>query len=180
MRKALLVIFSLAYPIIIYFGLQYWQPKYLVVILLLLFLLRLNSAVSFKYEKIIFAAVLAILLVYTWLSNHALGIRLYPVVVSFSMLALFSYSLIKPPSMIERFARISEPDLPIEAIAYTRKVTKVWVVFLSFNGVVALITALFCSDKLWALYNGFIVYLLMGLLFLIEYIVRLNVRKNHG
>lgn len=179
MQNLLLLVISVCYPFLIYYGLQYWQPKYLTIIFLFLFLFRLQSPSSIRYEKIILGIILTILFAYTWLSNHALGIRLYPVFMNCMMLAAFGYSLLNPPTMIERFARMSEPNLPPKAVAYTRVVTKVWLVFFTVNLFFSLITAIFCSDKAWALYNGFVAYMLMGLLFLIEYLVRIRVRKNY-
>ena len=42
----------------------------------------------------------------------------------------------------------------------------------------ALATALWASDKTWALYNGLIAYLLMGALFAGEWLVRGRVRAR--
>jgi uncharacterized membrane protein len=42
----------------------------------------------------------------------------------------------------------------------------------------ALYTALFTSMATWTLYNGLIAYLLMGLLFAGEYLVRLRVKAR--
>ena len=46
-----------------------------------------------------------------------LPLKLYPVLVNAALLGVFAYSLISPPSMIERFARIREPDLPAGPLA---------------------------------------------------------------
>ena len=94
------------------------------------------------------------------------------------MLAVFGYSLFHPPSVVERLARLQEPDLPPSGVAYTRQVTKVWCVFFVLNGVAAAFTALYCSDAVWALYNGLIAYVLMGCLMGIEWCVRQQVRRR--
>ena len=86
------------------------------------------------------------------------------------MLALFSFSLFRPPSIVEQMTRLKEPDFPTAAVSYTRKVTMVWCGFFAFNGAVALYTVLQTDMDLWAIYNGFISYCLMGLLFAGEYI----------
>ncbi|MEN3293994.1 MAG: hypothetical protein V7642_3247 [Burkholderiales bacterium] len=114
-------------------------------------------------------------------SNALLPLKLYPVLVNAVMLSLFGYTLISPPSMIERLARLREPYLPSEAIVYTRRVTQVWCGFFVINGAIALATALWASPAIWSLYNGVIAYLLMGLLFGVEYLVRLRLkRRNHA
>lgn len=80
--------------------------------------------------------------------------------------------------MIERFARLHEPDLPESGVRYTRKVTFVWCAFFILNGAAALWTALQASLELWALYNGLIAYVLMGALLGGEFLVRGFVRKR--
>jgi uncharacterized membrane protein len=80
--------------------------------------------------------------------------------------------------MIERIARIREPNLPDAAVRYTRIVTEVWCLFFVLNAV-ALYTALAADIEVWALYNGVIAYVLMGLLFAGEYLVRRRVQRGH-
>jgi uncharacterized membrane protein len=101
------------------------------------------------------------------------------VFVNAALLSAFIYSLIVPPSMVERFARLREPELTVAAMYYTRRVTQIWCVFFAINGAIALITALWASAALWTIYNGFIAYLLMGLLFTGEYLVRWRFRLRH-
>ena len=105
-------------------------------------------------------------------------VKLYPVWVNVVMLAVFGYSLFHPPSVVERLARLQEPDLPASGVAYTRQVTKVWCVFFVLNGAAAAFTALYCTDAVWALYNGLIAYVLMGCLMGIEWCVRQQVRRR--
>ncbi|EXJ46560.1 putative dNA gyrase subunit B [Vibrio parahaemolyticus VPTS-2010_2] len=94
------------------------------------------------------------------------------------MLCVFAFSLKQPQSIIERLARLQEPELPPSGVAYTRKVTMVWCVFFVLNAAFALYTC-FLPVKIWTLYNGLISYLLAGSLFAGEWIVRQFVRKEH-
>lgn len=105
-----------------------------------------------------------------------LAMRLYPVLMNVAMLGVFAWSLVKPPSMIERFARLMEPNLPEEGVRYTRKVTWAWCGFFVVNAAVALWTALAASLEIWAFYNGVLAYVLMGLLLGGEFLVRRIVR----
>jgi uncharacterized membrane protein len=100
------------------------------------------------------------------------------VLVNLVMLGLFSWTLLSPPSLIERLARLKEPDLPPSGVHYTRRVTQVWCGFFVLNGSIAAYTALYSSLATWTLYNGLISYLLMGLLFGGEFLLRLHVRKQ--
>ncbi len=88
------------------------------------------------------------------LKDHA-WLKLYPVFMSLGALFIFASTLIRPPSMIERFARLAEPNLPEEGVEWTRQVTKVWCGFFCINAVIALITVFFAPMKIWVLYNGF-------------------------
>ncbi|MDD4916151.1 MAG: hypothetical protein PHW13_14090, partial [Methylococcales bacterium] len=81
-------------------------------------------------------------------------------------------------SLIERLARIQHPDLPPEGVIYTRRVTQIWCAFFVVNGGIALATALWSSIELWSLYNGLIAYVLMGILFVGEYLVRMKTQKH--
>lgn len=128
--------------------------------------------------KVLAALVFALLLA-SITFDVEIGLLFYPVVINSALAIVFLYSLSNPPPVIERLARLTQSDLPEHAIAYTRTVTKVWLVFFIVNGLVAAYTALFTSLATWTLYNGLIAYLLMGALFTVEYLVRLRVQKRY-
>lgn len=167
----------LLYPVAVYFGLQYFEPRMLGLLLLCALVLRFSLLVkSIQLNQLkplvgisIASALIGLLIVFF---NEPFYVRLNPVVINLSLFVLFSYTLYKPPSMIERFARLQSPELPVEAISYTRSVTKIWCVFFVFNLCVSSYTTLYSSLEIWTLYNGFIAYILMGCIFVIEYIVR--------
>ena len=96
----------------------------------------------------------------------------WPVLVSGALLVAFLLSLRGGRSMVEGFARLRKPDLSPAEVAYCRAVTWVWCAFFVANGVVAAGLALSGRHDLWAIYTGAIAYVLMGLLFAVEYGVR--------
>ncbi|MBW8309794.1 MAG: hypothetical protein K0M45_09235 [Candidatus Paracaedibacteraceae bacterium] len=104
---------------------------------------------------------------------------LYPVAINLMVAGAFGVSLLYPPSLIERIARQMKHNLDERGIAYTRQVTKVWFGFGLMNTGISFLTALHGDLKIWALYNGFISYLLMGSLFIVEYSVR-QYRRHHN
>lgn len=175
--KIAVAVVVLLYPIAIYFGLQQFEPKYLALSLAALVVLRASITKSpiIKAVKGLWAIILVAGLsvaAFSFFSNSDLGLKLYPVIISAGFLVVFAYSLSQPPTIIERLARLQEPDLPPEGVTYTRKVTQVWCVFFVFNILVALYTVIFSSTEVWTLYNGLISYLLMGTLFLGEMLYR--------
>lgn len=187
MPTALLALLALVYPVLVYVGLLHFSPKWIgmaVAVLLVLRLLLLQKKMQQKFttdmRRSLYPAILLAIgcALASFFLNHAGALKLIPVVINFACLIGFAGTLRHPPSMIERFARLQEPDLTDTAIAYTRQVTKVWCLFFIVNGGIALYTALFSDMAVWTLYNGLIAYLLMGLLFAGEYLVRLRVKAR--
>lgn len=167
---AVVAVLTLAYPLVVYFGIGRVNPAWMAVLLVVVATLRALASPD-RYWW--FAAAAAVLLaVAAMLGNDWLPLKLYPVLVNAVLLTVFAFSLGYPPTIIERLARLHEPDLPASGVLYTRRVTQVWCGFFVVNGAIALATALYASEATWALYNGCIAYLLMGLLFAGEWIVR--------
>ena len=110
-----------------------------------------------------------------WYFNSQRMLLLYPVLVNLALFFLFFGSLYGKRTVVERFARFRTPDLTEEAVTYTRIVTKCWSIFFVVNGSIAYVTGHYFSLDVWVLYNGFIAYIVMGLLFGIEFLVRMRV-----
>jgi uncharacterized membrane protein len=175
--KAVLIVLSIAYPFIVYWGLQHYQAAKLLPLLLILLALRWLTGQRSAERRILIAILVSVLVIaVSW--GYQLGLKFYPVMVNLGFLILFAGSLISPPSFVERLARMREPDLSPEGVAYTLKVTWMWSGFFLINGIIAAFTALWASTELWTLYNGFIAYLLIGILAGGEWIVRRRVMGN--
>ena len=176
--RVLAILITLLFPLALWLGEGRVAPSWLAALLLLAGLARLPTAAPSGATRY-WAGGAILLAISAFWSGGLLPLRFYPVLVNAAFLAVFAYSLIAPPSMIERLARLREPDFPAAAIAYTRRVTQVWCVFFTLNGAVALYTALFASMAQWSFYNGFLAYLLMGLLFAGEYCARCYFKRRH-
>jgi hypothetical protein len=74
--------------------------------------------------------------------------------------------------MVERLARLVDPDLPDFCVPYCRKVTIAWCCFLAVNAVCAGLLAWLAPFEWWALYTGLISYLLLGAGFAVEFMLR--------
>jgi uncharacterized membrane protein len=171
---AALLVVSLAYPVVVYLALGHVSPRW---IALLLVGLALARAWVTRESFWLGAAVLATVLAAASFFGERWGpLKLYPALVNLLMLGLFSMSLWRGPSMVERLARLRESNFPPAAIAYTRRVTQVWCGFFVVNGLVAVATALWASAAVWALYNGLLSYVAMGVLMGGEWLVRRRVR----
>ncbi len=179
MRNLLWVALTATYPLLVYLGLAHAEPRVMALLLLVLGLARFATARGSRQALVVAFAGLG-LAAFTALSNDALPLKLYPVAVNAALLLIFGLSLWKGPTVVERLARLHEPQLDAVGVAYTRRVTQVWCAFFVVNGGIALATALWASEQLWALYNGLIAYGLIGLLMGAEWLVRRRVRARRS
>ncbi|HHS9716756.1 TPA: hypothetical protein ACTW8L_000120 [Klebsiella quasipneumoniae subsp. quasipneumoniae] len=175
-------ILLLAWPFIIWFGLAHNSLQGLLPLMALMLFLRFRQtrrragALS-VVTQIVAVAGMTLCIASYLLKNHQL-LLFYPVVVNSVMLAVFGGSLWSRMPIIERLARLREPDLPERAVRYTRRVTQIWCAFFIINGGIALFTALYGDLSLWTAWNGMISYLLMGTLMAGEWLVRQRVIKR--
>ena len=156
----------LSYPFIVFVFLQ----KQFSLRLLSFFLIGMaffNFAQN-KQKNIFFLVCLLSCLLFC--INNALFLKIYPVLMN-AMIGLgFALSLRTTP-LITVFAQKMHYNMTDEVINYTRKATVAWAIFMFFNMLCSLITV-FMSDFVWTIYNGLISYLLIGLMFMGEFIVR--------
>ncbi len=173
---------GMAYPFLVYAGLPYLPGRMLLLVGLVMVLARLLFVRTTEVLALwsaplgVGASVLAVLAVV----DPPWGARAYPVVMSLAACGAFAITLRHPPSLIERIARRTEPDLPPQGVRYTRRVTQVWAGFLAANAAVAAAVAAWGTLAQWTLWNGLVSYLLMGALFVGEMLVRRRVRRRAG
>lgn len=128
--------------------------------------------------KFLFPIVVMILVIILFHYTNWIWVKLYPVIVNFFLFCLFFGSIFEKETIIQKFARLMEPDIKPKALEYTRNLTYVWAVFIFLNFLVSVAT-LFMSEKVWAFYNGFLSYILVGAFFIIEYIMRIWFKKKY-
>ncbi len=104
--------------------------------------------------------------------------RFYPVVMVAIVWMTFTVSLYRRP-LIECVAARLGAKLDAAEKLYCRKVTRIWVVFLTFHLLITIAT-LFAPLEIWAFYNGFLAYVLMGSLFFGEWLYRRCARGGRG
>lgn len=173
LRATLALVLALLYPLLLILLLQYLGVQAIAYLLAGLGIVRL-PALRQGWEQALTALLPLGLAISMVCIDSLLLAKLYPVLMNCLMFGVFFSSLLKPPSVIERIARIRTPDLPDNAVGYTRKVTMMWCGFFSLNGAMALWTVLYAPLAIWVWYNGIVAYVLMGLLFLGEWGYRLR------
>lgn len=172
---ALVVLTGVLYPFAVYYGFELLSPRYFALGLAAIWLLR-SLVVRSRQNLLLTLAVLAFC-VLLFAANQPALLHWYPVLVNSLLMLVFAASLVSGPPVIERLARLQEPYLPPQAVAYTRKVTVAWVLFFAANAGVAAALTLWAPRSWWLLYNGFIAYFLIGLMFGIEWLIRQRVKK---
>ena len=73
---------------------------------------------------------------------------------------------------------MGEPDMPAAGQTYCRIVTLIWTVWLVVNAAIAALLAIWASEEAWALWTGFLAYLIMGVLLGGEMLIRPRVRAR--
>lgn len=182
MLNGIIWLVTLSYPFLVWFSQDYFQPRYLALIMAGLFLLRFligkrNPSIG-KLWTLAYP-ICALFLLGIAVVNQTAWLLAYPVFVSMVFFAVFAYSLAYPPTIVERLARLEDPDLPPKGVDYTRKVTLVWTGFFLLNASLSLLTIRYGDPWLWSLYNGGVFYVLMGLLMAVEMFVRRKVKASY-
>ena len=170
-------VLAVGYPFLVFIGLQWLEPRTIAWGVAALFLLRwltrlrLPSREELQRFAIPGLLVAAVLLV-TGLLNDSLGLLLFPVAMNLTLLVVFGRSLRAGPSLIETIARMKDPDLRPEEVRHCRIFTAIWCGFFVLNAIACTALAVAAPTWLWTLYTGGVAYLLMGLLFLAEFLMR--------
>lgn len=171
------VALGVAYPALVYLSFSAAEPRWLALCVLLLLAARFavtSPGRLLDHARALGLPVLAVgvamLASLVW--NDPMALLAAPALVSFTLLIIFARSLAQPESVVESFARAQLDALSDEQVAYCRRVTMVWCVFFLVNGAVALHLAAAATRAEWAIYTGFIAYLVMGGLFACEFVYR--------
>lgn len=167
----------LLYPFAVYVGLSHFDVRAAALALLVLIapaaVARLKMYRSTEVRALAFVPLVTVGLLAASAVLDAAGFILFvPVFVNLGLLATFGPTLRWGPPMIERFARLQEPELSDAKASWCRTWTWIWCAFFSLNAAAAAALALFAPLQWWTLYNGLIAYGLIGLLFATEFILR--------
>ena len=128
-----------------------------------------------QLKKILFrlaTLLLVVLLLVAAYFSNAYFIWLVPSFVYMGLTVLFGQTLWSPPSLCERLVRLLYPEFIPGIAEYLQQVTWVWTVFFAINVPVCALLPLLAGQQAWAMYTGVLVYLLMGLLMMGEWLYR--------
>ncbi|DAA81131.1 TPA: DNA gyrase subunit B [Candidatus Gastranaerophilales bacterium HUM_2] len=106
------------------------------------------------------------------------ALKFYPVIVNSFIFCVFFSSVFCEETIIQKIAKKMDGELTDFSRNYTRKLTYVWCIFLFVNLSISFATV-FMSPKIWELYNACISYIALGVMFGVEYIVRIILRAKY-
>jgi uncharacterized membrane protein len=176
--RGLEAVAGLAYPFVVYLGLQMVSTRTLAAVLAVLVIARAGRRLRRASWAVLAPVASAGAVVLTVVTLAALFddgrvFTLVPVVVNLGLFVAFARSLVSGgPSLVESFARLQYRTLPAEAAAYCRRVTALWCVFFVLNAAFTFWLALRASLAAWTLYTGLLAYVVVGALFALEHVYR--------
>ncbi len=162
----------IAYPLLIYIAIQQQMAWVAPALFSGIYLLQ-----AFKVRRIkarLYKALVATALLAGAFYLQTVTAKVMPVLIQLMLLWVFGRTLLKNhgPPFIERLVRLQFPEFPAGVSGYLRNLTLLWTLFFAFNAIVCIVLAIWTDDRWWAIYNGLIIYLLIGLLMIGEYIYR--------
>jgi uncharacterized membrane protein len=166
------------YPLVVWLGLSQQSPRFLALVLLLVMapaaMLRLQKGQRSHVRGLAAIPLVTVLALAAAALLDATGCMLaVPVAINAVCLLAFALTLRRAAMpMIERFARLQEPELSVPQQAWCRTWTRIWCAFFGLNGSVAAALALWAPLSWWAFYNGMLAYGLIGALLAIEWLLR--------
>ena len=166
----------MVYPLLLYVAIRTWGVRAGVGLLLLVLVprvlrLRLHRRRELGTVLLQLGAVAALSLLALVLDD-ARFLQQLPVLINGVLLATFAGSLLRPPPMIERYARLVHDDLTEAERRHCRVVTWLWIGFFVVNVAVCQLLVVYGSLEAWTLWCGGLAYGVMGCLFAGEYVVR--------
>lgn len=167
------MVLGIGYPFAVYFSRGTISTHGFILLALSLLILRclaLRSEAARLWRPPLLLT--AVVLIGATALNADMAEKAYPALMSLAAAFVFAWSLRYPPSLIERFARLRQPELPLAASLYCRRVTMVWAGWLLINAAISAALATWGSLAAWTLWTGLLSYLAMGLLFISEFAIR--------
>jgi uncharacterized membrane protein len=178
--RALVFLFFIAYPFMVYFGISILPPSFFGLVLVVLLALRFG--VLLPEERLLFLPVLLVFLGYaiaTVAFDSAQLLLIYPALVNFTLCLVFANSLRHEEPLLLRIVRARGYAISDHTPRYLYRLTAVWAVFFILNGLVSIWTSTL-SMQAWTLYNGLISYFMVAILGVGEWLFRRHYKKRVG
>src|SRR5215475_1714993 len=124
-------------------------------------------------------AIALVFAVVGWISHDGIWLLVLPSATQATFGLAFLRSLSGVP-LIEHFARMTKPELSPGQIAHCRSWTRIWGFYLLVLAALGLGLARWAPLTVWTVYVGVVSYVLVGVLFAIEYVIRKIQFRDYG
>jgi uncharacterized membrane protein len=168
-HKVFIATLFMAYPYLVFKAIENGISWVAPVIFSVIFLRK-----AVNKDKNILNILIAILLLLGAFYLQEITATILPVIIQLILMSFFGKTLLlnSGPSLIERFVRLEFSDFPPGVSEYCRSLTVIWTAFFAFNAIVCITLSIFGNNAQWALFNGIVIYLMIGILVIAEYIYR--------
>jgi uncharacterized membrane protein len=177
--RRLLLLSLLCYPFALHLGLT--QDRLLPAVLLLLGVLLLSGLMMLaRGNRYGWLPLLLLLAAAAWLfvnqDQPQRLLKLPPILINGILCLLFGYTLLPGQRpLISRFAQIMHGHaLDSQTQRYTRGVTLLWCLLFALMALESLLLGLWAEPRIWSLFTNFINYLVVFLVFFLEFRWRLR------
>ena len=127
--------------------------------------------------KFFIPVLISLCIIFLFYVKRFIVLKFYPSICNCLIFFIFFSSLFAKETVIQKFAKVCGDELNARGLQDTRIITYVWCIFTFLNLLVS-ISTIFLPDRIWILYNGFLSYIMIGLLFGVEYFIRIILRKK--
>lgn len=176
-----LLLLAVVYPFVTHFSVvsqQTWPS--LALIYVMLCLLTLEAFVK-KYFLLQVLCGAALVLAIIYVDRGQALLNFYPIIIVGSLFVVFVKTLLPGETpIITLFAMAIENKLSAKKIIYTRRVTQLWSVIFLGMLIESVLLATYASQHTWSLFTNFINYLLIGSVFVAEFIFRVYHFKDEA
>lgn len=171
-RPGLMPIMLLAYPLLVHLAVLRQAPwlEWLALVLLCAIPQVRSLRAGRPGNWLLLMALAALLYVLVRAGGGMVVLFIQPVLIPATLAAVFAGSLRRGQvPLVTRMAQMIGGPLEPEVRVYTRQVTWLWVWVLALLAATDLGLALFAAPPVWSLFSNFLSYVLVGLVFAIEY-----------
>ncbi len=168
------------YPFAVYFGIQFLPVSFFGTLLALIVALRFVFTKPGERRSVM--PVVLLLFLYAIgaaIYGKAQALLYYPALMNLTLSVLFAASVRNGDPILLRIVRARQIPMSKYGPAYLTRLTGLWSVFFFLNALVSLWTTTLTLEA-WTLYNGLVAYILVAVLFAVEFLFRRHYKKRMG